>query len=320
MKIVFAGTAHFAIPSLKSLIHLCGQLSHYTLVGIYTQPDRPCGRGQSLQVSPVKEIANMHSLPIYQPKSLKTESSQQKLYDLKPDLIVVAAYGLLLPPAVLAVPSFGCINVHGSLLPRWRGAAPIQRAISAGDTVTGITMMQMDSGLDTGPILYQQQIPILAADTAATLQTRLAALGADCLLRTLKHLSDYQARALTQNEDEACYADKLSKEEGLINWHESAECIERKIRAFNPWPVCFTRLQGQRLRVWEAEVKIMDSDGSLPGSIVAIDKFGIRVATGKGYLQLTKLQREGGRCLPVMELLNGPLATLSVGMRFNSLI
>lgn len=317
MKIIFAGTATFAVPSLQKLIEASLMASEHQLLAVYTQPDRPQGRGQKPGQSPVKQLANFHHIPIYQPSNLREPKAYQALETLQPDLLVVVAYGLLLPPEVLSIPRLGALNVHGSLLPRWRGAAPVQRALLSGDTSTGITIMQMDAGLDTGPILMQVTENILPTDTTDSLQQRLAKLGADALLSTLQDLPKKQANLYPQPESDSTYAAKIKKEEAMIQWDKPAETLERSIRAFNPWPISYTLLNGKRIRIWNAVLYQSNALPSLsPGTIASITKEEIIVATGKDYLALRELQLESGRRLPVSHLLNGQLANLSVGMRF----
>jgi methionyl-tRNA formyltransferase len=318
MRIIFAGTSEFALPALRALVN-AHNLSACEVVGVYTQPDRPSGRGRSVHPTPIKQCALDYQLPVYQPTSLKKQLAQVDLRALQPDLMVVAAYGLLLPEAVLTIPKLGCINIHGSLLPRWRGAAPIQRALLEGDTMTGVTIMQMEVGLDTGPILYQQQEKILAEDTAVTLQAKLATLGAAALLHVLDNPQQWSQWATSQDHTHSTYANKLDKQEGLINWALPAVVIERQIRAFNPWPICFTYLRGMPLKVWEATVwEEASEERELPGTLLAVSPHGITVSTGKGHLLLTQLQKAGGRRLPVSHLLNGSLSYLKQGMRFDA--
>ncbi len=273
LRIIFAGTPDFAASHLQGLL----DAGEHDIIAVYTQPDRPAGRGKKLKPSPVKALAEQQQLPVFQPASLRNEEAQQQLAELHADLMVVVAYGLLLPPPVLAVPRLGCINVHASLLPRWRGAAPIQRAIEAGDTDSGVTIMQMDIGLDTGDMLLKSRCAITAEDTAASLHDKLAELGVPALDNALRSLA--AGEALPQKQDDAltCYADKISKAEALINWREPAELISRKIRAFNPFPIAFTLLNGERIKVWQATV--LNDDGQ-PGVISAADKNGIVVGCG----------------------------------------
>jgi len=310
---VFAGTPEFSVPALEALVHSC-----HRVTAVYTQPDRPAGRGRHLSMSPVKACALRHGLPVEQPASLRDAAAVQSLAQRSPDLMVVVAYGLLLPPPVLALPHLGCVNIHASLLPRWRGAAPIQRAILAGDTVTGITIMQMDAGLDTGPMLLERSTPIHASDTSASLHDRLATLGAEAIVQALEELAEGTVQARPQSETGATYAAKLRKEEALIDWAAAASHIDRQVRAFNPWPVAETRWQGQQLRVWEAvceDTSISLSSGMppsgtssfgkvSPGTVVATGADGLRVATGSGLLRITRLQLAGRKPQPAAEFLN----------------
>lgn len=315
LRIVFAGTPEFAAESLRALLQ-----GHHDVVAVYTQPDRPSGRGRSLKPSPVKALAAMHDLPVWQPYSLKDADAQAELAELKPDLMVVAAYGLILPPPVLAIPRLGCINVHASLLPRWRGAAPIQRAILAGDRESGITIMQMDVGLDTGDMLYKASCPISNSDTGASLHDRLALLGGDALLAVVDSLSEGQLPTpIAQQESDATYAAKLSKEEALIRWADSAELIARKIRAYNGVPVAHTLLAGNPVRVWQGRAIKGETTTATPGMIIRADKHGIAVATGEsGVICLETLQLAGGKALSVAELLNARRDELLPGTVFGA--
>lgn len=296
-KIIFAGTPAFSATTLRALL-----ASHHQIQAVYTQPDRPAGRGRKLTPSAVKELALQAHLPIYQPSTLRDAATQATLADFQADVMVVVAYGLLLPAAVLTLPKLGCINVHASLLPRWRGAAPIQRAILAGDTTTGITIMQMDAGLDTGAILQKTECPITLADTSASLHDRLATLGAEALLNTLDQFN--QLTAETQDATLATYAHKITKEEAVLNWQQSAVELQRQVRAFYGWPVAFTYLRGEILRVWEASV-IEQATMARPGTILQATNQGIQVAAGQGILNLQTIQLPNARVLPVAEVLNG---------------
>lgn len=300
MNIVFAGTPEFAVPALKHLVE-----KGYLITAVYTKPDRPSGRGQKITQSPVKSFALIHQIPVYQPETLKDPNEQRQLADLNPDLIIVAAYGLILPASVLKIPKLGCINIHASLLPRWRGASPIQHAILSGDEQTGITIMQMDVGLDTGDILYQIRCPIEKEDTSQILHNRLAELGALALAEALERLSSGSLRATQQEESGATYAHKIKKEDGNIDWKQPAIILERKIRAFNPWPAAYTHLKEKVIRVLQANVL----DGSvepavLPGTILQASKLGIDVVTGNQILRLTQLQLPGSKVLFVKDILN----------------
>lgn len=320
LRIVFAGTPDFAASSLAALI-----AQGYNMVGVYTQPDRPSGRGQKLTPSPVKQLALDHQLPVFQPLNFKSEDSIQELGDLHADLMIVAAYGLLLPQKVLDLPKLGCINVHASLLPRWRGAAPIHRALLAGDAETGITIMQMALGLDTGDMLYKKYTPIHPDDTAGSLHDRLAALGAEALIESLPLLVQGQLVPEVQDEALTCYANKLLKEEGRIDWSLTAEQLTRQIRGLNPWPVAFCHIdfrQGDvaqtssaNLRIWSAESGTDHYDDE-PGTLVKIEKNALVITTGQGVLRLTQLQLPGKKALPVNAILNGQHSFFE-GMRFN---
>ncbi len=278
-----------------------------------TQPDRPAGRGRKLQPSPVKKLALEHAIPVHQPLSLKTEANLLRGY--KPDIIIVAAYGLLIPPPILSIPPLGCINVHASLLPRWRGAAPIARAIEAGDTETGITLMQMDAGLDTGAILMQQSVPILETDTAQRLHDKLATLGAQSLSDALPKIKNKSLQPREQDDDKATYAAKITKAESLIDWTMPARTLACKIRAMNPWPVCHTFHNGNMIKIWQA-ASTNTSDDAPPGTVAACSRSDISIHTGSGILQATVLQRPGGKPLACGEFLNG--YPLSAGDRLQN--
>jgi methionyl-tRNA formyltransferase len=307
-NIIFAGTPHFSVAALEALIQ-----SPHKVIAVYTQPDRPSGRGRKLASSPVKQKAVEHNLSVYQPLSLKNPEEQQRLADLKADLMVVVAYGLILPKAVLQAPSLGCINIHASLLPCWRGAAPIQRAIVAGDAQSGVTIMQMDEGLDTGAMLYKVQCPIEQNDTSETLLTRLAPMGADALLHTLAHLTSIKPEP--QDNTLATYAHKITKEEAEIDWNAPADVIARKIRGFNPWPVMQTRSGDRVIRIWQASVIEKPDLRNEPGEIIALDAHGIDVATGKNILRIEKLQLPGGRVLSVSDVIHAKHAGLVSGKK-----
>ncbi len=313
LRIVFAGTPDFAATSLQALLE-----ARKNPVAVYTQPDRPAGRGRKLQASPVKKLAEHAAIPVYQPTSLSNETEHKKLAALEPDIIVVVAYGLLLPPRVLAIPKFGCINVHASLLPRWRGAAPIQAAILAGDKETGITIMQMDTGLDTGDILLKQACKINADDTGSMLHDRLARIGAKSLLKVLSDLTSYQDAAEKQDNDRATYAGKIDKQQAAIDWHNSADTIARQVLAFNAWPVAFTEMDKLRVRIWQAQPSEKFSDAQ-PGTIVGCSSEGIDIACGKSILRVTSLQLPGAKVLPVSAVLNSRRDLFRPGRVFNSL-
>ncbi|WP_318510969.1 methionyl-tRNA formyltransferase [Photobacterium leiognathi] len=298
LRIVFAGTPDFAARHLAALLS-----SQHDVVAVYTQPDRPAGRGKKLTASPVKAIALEHNIPVYQPVSLRNEEAQQELVAIDADIMVVVAYGLLLPQEVLDTPRLGCINVHGSILPRWRGAAPIQRSIWAGDTETGVTIMQMDIGLDTGDMLKVATLPIEATDTSATMYEKLAELGPDALIDCLSDIADGTAVAVKQDDEQANYAKKLSKEEALIDWTMDAAAIERCVRAFNPWPMSYFTVAEQNVKVWQTAVEA-DNQGKAPGTILSADKQGVLVATGNGALRLISLQPPGKKAMSAADLLN----------------
>ena len=298
LKLIFAGTPDFAARHLAAVLS-----SDHVVVAVYTQPDKPAGRGQKLTASPVKDLALAHDLPVYQPASLRNEEAQAELAALGADLMVVVAYGLILPKAVLDTPRLGCLNVHGSLLPRWRGAAPIQRAIWAGDAETGVTIMQMDVGLDTGAMIRKVSCTIASDETSASLYDKLAELGPQALVDTLDAMAAGDTTAEAQDDALANYAQKLSKEEARIDWSMEAVAIERCIRAFNPWPISWFEVADQTIKVWQAEV--IDSDHGQPvGTLLKADKQGIDVATGKGVLRLLTLQPPGKKAMSVPDLLN----------------
>ncbi|WP_369789546.1 methionyl-tRNA formyltransferase [Rouxiella sp. WC2420] len=299
LRIIFAGTPDFAARHLDALL-----TSEHQIVGVFTQPDRPAGRGNKLTPSPVKTLALQHDIPVFQPKSLRPEENQHLVADLQADVMVVVAYGLILPKAVLAMPELGCINVHGSLLPRWRGAAPIQRSLWAGDAETGVTIMQMDVGLDTGDMLHKIHCPIEAEDTSATLYAKLAELGPVGMLETLQQLEQGTASPEVQDESLVTYAEKLSKEEARLDWSLSAGQLERCIRAFNPWPVSYFVIDDQPVKVWQAQVIDADKSGLAPGTILAADKKGIQIATAQGVLNITQLQPAGKKPMSAQDLLN----------------
>ncbi|ADP10515.1 methionyl-tRNA formyltransferase [Erwinia sp. Ejp617] len=298
LNIIFAGTPDFAARHLDALLS-----SGHRVVGVFTQPDRPAGRGNKVTASPVKQLAEQHNIAVFQPASLRSEENQQLVAALNADVMVVVAYGLILPKAVLDMPRFGCINVHGSLLPRWRGAAPIQRSLWAGDAETGVTIMQMDIGLDTGDMLHKLACPIDAADTSATLYDKLADLGPAGLLTTLAQLAGGSARPQMQDESLVSYAEKLSKEEARLDWSLSAEQLERCIRAFNPWPVSYFVVDEQPVKVWKASV-LPAVNGHQPGEILQADKQGIQVVTADGVLNIEELQPAGKKAMKAQDLLN----------------
>lgn len=299
LRIIFAGTPDFAAAHLQALLD-----STHQVIAVYSQPDRPAGRGKKLKASPVKELALTHNIPVYQPLNFKLEPDQQQLAELNADLMVVVAYGLLLPKVILATPKYGCINVHGSLLPRWRGAAPIQRAIAAGDNKTGVTIMQMDIGLDTGAMLLKAECDITESTTTASLHDELIEVGAPALLRTLEQVATGTLNPEQQDDKLSNYAAKISKQEALIDWSQTATDLHRCIRAFNPFPVCYSTLDGQRLKIWAADIASQETNGT-PGSISAINSAGITINCGTGQLALTTLQLPGKKAMPVADILRG---------------
>ncbi|WP_104035607.1 methionyl-tRNA formyltransferase [Vibrio jasicida] len=307
LRIVFAGTPDFAARHLAALLS-----SEHEVIAVYTQPDRPAGRGKKLTASPVKTIALEHDIPVYQPENFKSDEAKQELADLNADIMVVVAYGLLLPQVVLDTPKLGCINVHGSILPRWRGAAPIQRSIWAGDAETGVTIMQMDIGLDTGDMLKIATLPIEASDTSASMYEKLAGLGPDALIDCLVDIATGNAEPVKQDDELANYAKKLSKEEARINWNDDAAHIERCVRAFNPWPMSHFEVAENSIKVWQSRVAEQTSDKPA-GTIVQADKTGIYVATGNGVLVLEQLQVPGKKAMSVQDILNSRASWFEVG-------
>jgi methionyl-tRNA formyltransferase len=311
LRIVFAGTPDFAARHLAALLS-----SEHEVIAVYTQPDRPAGRGKKLTASPVKTIALEHEIAVYQPENFKSDEAKQALADLNADIMVVVAYGLLLPQAVLDTPKLGCINVHGSILPRWRGAAPIQRSIWAGDRETGVTIMQMDIGLDTGDMLKIATLPIEPTDTSASMYEKLADLGPDALIDCLADIANGTATAEKQDGALANYAKKLSKDEARINWSDEAEHIERCVRAFNPWPMSHFSAADNSIKVWQSRVADKTSDKPA-GTIVQADKTGIYVATGKGILVLEQLQVPGKKAMSVQDILNSRASWFEVGSQLS---
>lgn len=308
MKILFAGTPAFAVPSLLACLD-----SGHTVCGVFTQPDRPAGRGRQTTPAAVKSLASARGLPVFQPASLRGTEEQEHLRTLGADLMVVVAYGLILPSAVLMIPRLGCINVHASLLPRWRGAAPIQRAILAGDRETGITIMQVEPKLDAGPMYLRRSCPIHLAESAGELHDRLSALGAEALIETLAAIDSGAAKPEPQDESLVTYAEKLTKQEAWLDWEQPATVLERQVRAFNPWPVTETSLDSQTLRIWRAEV-VSEPCAGAPGSVIP----GRRtwdVATGDGVLRLLEVQLPGRRRILAEDYLNAHEAPVQLGHR-----
>jgi methionyl-tRNA formyltransferase len=311
LRIVFAGTPDFAARHLAALLS-----SEHDIIAVYTQPDRPAGRGKKLTASPVKNIALEHDIPVYQPENFKSEEAKQQLAELNADIMVVVAYGLLLPEVVLNTPRLGCINVHGSILPRWRGAAPIQRSIWAGDAETGVTIMQMDVGLDTGDMLSIATTPIEATDTSASMYEKLAELGPQALVKCLADIANGSAKAEKQDDEQANYAKKLSKEEARINWNDDAVHIERCVRAFNPWPMSHFAAADNNIKVWQSRVDEQVTDKPA-GTILQADKTGIYVATGNGVLVLEQLQVPGKKSMPVQDILNSRASWFAIGSQLS---
>jgi methionyl-tRNA formyltransferase len=301
LRVAFAGTPEFALTAFKGVVG-----SRHPVVGVLTQPDRPKGRGRQLAASPVKIAALELGIPVSQPVTLKTEADRADLASWRPDVLVVVAYGLILPRAALELPRLGCVNIHASLLPRWRGAAPIQRAILAGDAESGVSIMRMDVGLDTGPVFLEQKVAISPQDTGGSLHDRLAALGASAVVEVLDELDQDRATSTPQREDGLTYASKIDKAEALIDWTHPAAAIERQVRAFNPWPIAETRLDGEQLRIYAAEAIEADCAGSAgaAGQIVDLRDEAIIVACGQGRLALKEVQRPGKRPVAARDLMN----------------
>jgi len=307
LKIIYAGTPEFAVPALESLLQ-----SEHDVLAVYTQPDRPAGRGRKLLQSPVKACALAHDIAVLQPQSFNDSSELTCLAGFKADLMVVAAYGLILPVPVLDTPRLGCVNIHASLLPRWRGAAPIQRAILAADKVSGITIMQMDRGLDTGNIMATASLPILDAWTSADLHDHLKLLGAELLMKTLTQIESSGVNGQPQDDKAASYAHRLEKAEAQIDWNKDAEIIKRETRAYVPWPVSFTHLDDKMLRVWWAEVDTLHASDT-PGKIIEHNRNGLFVSCKNSVLQITELQFAGKNRLTAGEAFNARDLT---GMHF----
>jgi methionyl-tRNA formyltransferase len=310
LRIAFAGTPQFAVPALRALL-----ASPYRVVGALTQPDRPAGRGRDLRASPIKLLALEHSLPLAQPATLRTPEGRAPLEQWAPDLLVVVAYGLILPPAVLSIPRLGCLNIHGSLLPRWRGAAPIHRALLAGDGETGVTIMRLDEGLDTGPTIIERRRPIGPHETSGDLHEALSELGAAALLEAIDGLSNGTMAPRPQPATGVSYAAKIEKSEARMNWNSSAAQLDRQIRAFNPWPIAETRFADETLRVLRGVVVDTQSRHAAPGTVLGLAEDGLRVACGEGLLALRELQRAGKRPVSARDFANAvPLS----GLRFIS--
>jgi len=312
LKIIFAGTPDFAVPSLQSLID-----SPHEILAVYTQPDRPAGRGRKLTASPVKQCAEQAGIVVEQPESLRDEGAQQRLAAYQADIMVVVAYGQLLPSVVLAMPRLGCINVHASLLPRWRGAAPIQRAIVAGDSETGVTIMQMAKGLDTGDMLAKVTTPIEPNETASELHDRLAPLGNAALLDVLEALNNGTANPEVQDESKTCYAAKLSKDEAPLDWQMPVEAVQRQISAFNPFPVATAQLGEETLRIWRSQISDKTAQEVSAGTIISADKRGIAVQTGAGVLTIVELQAAGKKRMSAADFVNARPALREAGNRFS---
>ncbi|MCQ4260900.1 methionyl-tRNA formyltransferase [Stutzerimonas stutzeri] len=308
MRIVFAGTPEFAAQHLQALIDAGREV-----IAVYTQPDRPAGRGQKLMPSPVKQLALQHDIPVHQPQTLRDPAAQTELASLQADLMVVVAYGLILPQLVLDMPRLGCINSHASLLPRWRGAAPIQRAIEAGDAESGVTVMQMEAGLDTGPMLLKVRTPITADDTAGSLHDRLAELGSNAVIKAVAALEAGTLVSEVQDDSLATYAHKLNKDEARLDWTRAADELERLVRAFHPWPICHSSLDGAAVKIHAAE---SGTGRGTPGQLIGADKNGLEVACGKGSLRLTRLQLAGGKPLAFSDLFNSRREQFAPGKAF----
>lgn len=309
LKIIFAGTPEFAAKFLQALLD-----AKYNICAVITQPDKPAGRGRKLQINPVKQLSLTHKIPIYQPKTLRDAIIQQNIKDLHADVIIDVACGLFIPKEILDSPKYDCINIHPSLLPRWRGASPIQHAILAGDKKTGVSIMQMDEGLDTGPVFLQKEYLIKNTDTTADLLDKLAPIGIEALLEVLDKVE--KITPIKQNDNEACYAKKIDKEDAHIDWNKSTFELDREIRAFNPWPISYTQIGDQIVRIWQAS-PLAETCNKKPGEIIKLDKKGIDVATGDGILRITKMQFPGKKALTITEILNSKLDFFEEHKRFN---
>ncbi len=311
LNIVFAGTPDFSAQHLQALLD-----ANLSIKAVYSQPDRPKGRGKKLLPPPTKQVALENNIPVYQPINFKSQQTIDELTALAPDVLIVVAYGLILPQSILSIPRFGCINVHASSLPHWRGAAPIERAIEAGDTETGVTIMQMDIGMDTGDMLMHTSVPISPETTGDSLRQTLATCGCSLLLKTLDALVDNDLNPIKQVDSQASYASKLLKPEAAIDWHCNAEILVRKIQAFNSANVCFTDLDGTRIRIWQAELVSQAENTQPAGEILDVNKQGVEVACGKGRLRITQVQLAGGKILSIQALLNGNKHLLTKGFHF----
>ena len=302
MKIIFAGTPDFSVVALQRLLD-----SKHEIIAVYTQPDRPAGRGRKLTASPVKALALEYDIPVYQPLSLKDEAAQQELIELQADIMIVVAYGLILPEIILSAPKYGCLNIHASVLPRWRGAAPIQRAILAADQATGVTIMQMDKGLDTGDMLLIKPCDIDAGDTASSLHDQLAAMGGTAIMQTLADIEAHRLQPQVQDDAQATYAHKLDKQEARIDWHQDAADIVRKIQAFNSWPVAYTHYNGKSLRLWQAYLPEHEthSNNSQYGEVIAESSDGIDIQAENGVVRIIELQMPGKKRIMVKDFING---------------
>ena len=309
LRIVFAGTPAFGLPALKALYE-----AGHDICAVYTQPDRPAGRGRKLQMSPVKEWAVSQQIPVHQPLNFKNEEAVDTLAALQPDVMVVIAYGLILPQTVLDIPRLGCVNVHASLLPRWRGASPIQHAICHGDAQSGVTIMQMDAGMDTGDMLKRASCPITSEDTAGTLHDRLADMAVSPLLTSLEALALGKAQPQKQDEEQATYAPKIKKEDALIHWEQKARQIDFLVRGYNPWPMAYTILPtSTSMRILAGTAYPEAAHNEIPGTILSIDKNGIEVSCGEGVYRIEQLQFSGRKIMSVTQWLNGYKGELSVG-------
>ena len=313
MRVIFAGTPDFAATHLQAIL----KDDRYQLVAIYTQPDRPAGRGKKITQSPVKKLALANDIQLEQPASLTDIKTQETIARLEADVLIVVAYGLILPQAVLDIPRLGCINVHGSILPKWRGAAPIQRAIEAGDRETGVTVMQMDVGLDTGPMLMTSQCTIDDKETSASLYSKLAVLGAQALINTLEKMRSGTAVGIAQDSTQSSYADKIAKQESLIDWSASVTEIERRVRAFNPFPAAYSLVNGQRIKIWLASADSRDYHG-VPGEILSADNDGLLVKCGNGALLISTIQLAGKSKMCVSEALKSRASIFSPGNRLGT--